>query len=406
LSIYTVSREDLYDYLRCPKIVAIKAYKALREVPEKSPRRPRSLEPATIGRIGEAAVQVGLEGLPQAKAMQQIAIRIPEVNFDEYLRATALASLKGMERVRRSLVREYGEVTLIGKGEGHHPDLAGIVLPDFIAFATKRKDPIIIETKNSDALKPSDRFQAEYYNGIADRFGIYLLEERLEYGTPAISPRLIESKAETILIYPRLASHFVVKDKFVPDRRTIKEVWKAKELGLKGLMPETDCGSDCAHWKIKVDLPEGNIEPLPPPPLIFSEGILESDYSLDINYQLTYAWKLMPSNVRLALLLARLRGRSASGANKWKEWLVNSAGLDQEAVDITLNLDKWQRFHSSKPTAQALLKSMNSELKPWKQILKKRIKMSAPVILGKATSIYSLPMRSSKFVDDAWKRWQ
>lgn len=402
-SIYTVSREDLYDYLRCPKIVAIKAYKALRRVPETIPRPLRALEPATIGRVGEAAVQVGLEGMPQASAMREITRMVPEVNLNEYLRTVAFASLKGIEKIRKSLTKEYGEINIIGKGEGRHPDLAGTVLPDFIAFTAKSKNPVMIEAKNTAGLNQRDRFQAEFYNGVADRFGVYLLEERFERGTPAISPRLIESKAETILIYPRLASHLVVKERFVPDRRVIKEVWKAKELGLKGLMPETDCGSDCPHWKWKIDLPEGNMEPIPPPPLIFSEGILESDYNLDINYQVTYAWKVLPSKVKDALLFARLRGRSVK---ELKEWLVNVAGLDQEAAEVSLDLEKLRYFHNSKPSTEVLLKSMKSELRPWEEILKNRIKVSAAVIFGKATSIYSLPTKSSKFVGDAWKRWQ
>jgi len=404
--IYTVSREDIYDYLRCPKIVAIKAYKALRTVPAKAPSQPRSLEPATIGRIGEMAVQLGLEGLPRLAAMQQIARKVPEVNLNQHLKATTLASLEGMERVRRSLVQECGEVAVIGKCEGRHPDLAGTVFPDFIAFTEKSENPIMIETKNTTEVKSSDRFQAEFYNGVAEKFGIYLLKERYERGAPVVSPKLIESKAETILIYPRLAKHFVVEDRFVPNRRTIKEVWRAKELGLKGFLPETDCGKDCAHWKLHVDLPQGNMEPAAPLPLIFSEGILGFDYDLDTNYQVTYGWKLLPSKVKDALLFGRLRGRNVSWVNRLKEWLVNVAGLNEEAAEITLDLNKLQSFHSSKPSIERLLKSMKSELKPWEQILKKRIKTSAPIILGKATSIYSLPTRSVKFVEDAWKRWQ
>jgi len=94
---------------------------------------------------------------------------------------------------------------------------------------------------------PSDGFQARFYNGMSDAFGLYLLEERLERGTPNVSPRLVQAEAETILVYPRSASHTVVRDKFVPDRRMIKEVWKAKQLGLKALLPETDCGNCCVH---------------------------------------------------------------------------------------------------------------------------------------------------------------
>jgi len=353
--------------------------------------------------VGEAAAQLGLAGVPTAIAMRQIVTKIPEVNFDDHLRSIALTSLRGMERIREKLAEEYGEVTIIGRGEGRHPDLAGAVLPDFIAFSVKKKEPIIIEAKNASRQDLSDRFQASYYNGIADRFGVYLLEERLEHGTPKISPRLIRGKAETVLIYPRIGVHSVVKERFVPDERMVKLVWKAKELGFKGLVPETDCQSKCAHLRLKMTLPEGDVEPAAPLPLIFSERIVESGFNLDTNYQVTYARKLLPLDVRLALLLGRV---SSNQVSKWKEWLLNSVGLDHEDADIALERDKYQDFLRSKPDAESVLESAKDGLKPWEQLLKKRMKTSASVILGKATSLYSLPQESADFVKDSWKRWR
>ena len=144
-TIYTISREDLYDYRRCPKIVAIKAYRAIRSVRENRCSEPRELEPATIGMIGEAAVRLGFQGLPRAVAMQRIAHAIPQVKFNEYLEEIAIQSLKGVEEVRGKLAREYGDITIIGKGEGRHPDLAGKVRPDFVAFRG--------ETKSRSSLK-------------------------------------------------------------------------------------------------------------------------------------------------------------------------------------------------------------------------------------------------------------
>lgn len=304
-SIYTVSREDIYDYRRCPKIVAIKAYTAIRAKREDHPRLPRQFEPVTIGMIGEAAVALGFQGVPRPDAVERIARMIPQLRVSQYLQEIAVDSLKGVEEVRSDLAKEYGDITISGKGEGRHPDCAGTVRPDFIAFSARNSAPIIVETKNSTKASPSDSFQAMFYNGIAEGYGVYILEERFEGKVPEFSPRLIKREAETVLIYPRLSRHSIVREKFVPSGQMVKEIWKAKELGFKGLAPETNCGKKCAHRRMKVSLPEGNMEPIPPLPLIFSEGILESGYNLDIDYQASYGWNLLPSKAKLAILLDR-----------------------------------------------------------------------------------------------------
>lgn len=401
-SLYTVSREDLYDYRRCPKIVAIKAYRALRTVREIRPAQPRELEPAIIGKIGEAAVRYGLQALPRSVAMEQMSRSIPQVKVNEVLEEIAIQSLRGMEEIRRKLEREYGKVTIIGRGEGRHPDLAGAARPDFIALTEQNSDPIIVETKDTVRTSPTDRFQAMFYNGIAERYGVYLLEERLEGGVGEFSPRSIESKAETVLIYPRLAQFSIVKERFVPDEDTVKDVWKAKELGFKGQAPETECGKKCVHNRLKVNLPEGNMESLPPPPLIFSEGTLESGRDLDVDYQVSYAWRLLPFMVKLILLSQERRD---SGLAELRYWLTNTLGISQRATDIVVSPDKRETFVRSKPNAEVLLGSMRSELEPWALILKKRLVISAPSILARATAVYSLPKRSARFVKESWKRW-
>ena len=401
-SIYTISREDLYDYRRCPKIVAIKAYRALRAVRENRRSEPRVLEPATIGMIGEAAVKLGFQGLPRAVAMEQIAQAIPQVNFNEYLEEIASQSLKGVEEVRAKLAREYGDLTIIGKGEGRHPDLPGKVRPDFIAFKERNQNPIIIEIKDTTRMNPTDNFQAALYNGIAERYGVYLIEERVEGGVRTFSPFTIQGNAEAVLIYPRLAEYSIVKDRFVPESELIKEIWKAKQLGFKGLTPETDCGKKCAHNRLKVKLGEGNMEPAPPLPLIFSNAVLESGFSYDIGYQVSYGWNLLPLRVKVAIALSA-RGAGIAGV---KEWLTGTAGLEEEAAQIVVNSERREAFLHSKPDAESLVKSADSELEPWRIILKGRLTTGAPSILAIATAIYSLPKKSSKFVHEAWDRWQ
>ena len=403
-SIFTVTREDLYDYERCPKIVAIKAYRAVTS----SPAAPlvdqrRVQEPATIGKIGEMAVKLTLQGMPRHEAMERIVHAIPEIKINEYLAQIAAQSVEGMEEIRRSLNAAYKEVTIIGRGEGRHPDLAGTARPDFIGLTEHDGKPIIVEAKDSAKEARPYKFQAMFYNGIADKFGVYLLRERLEGELARFSPRILRGSAETVLVYPRLASFSIVKEKYVPTEPVIKAVWKAKQLGLSGRVPENECERKCPHNRLKVRLPEGNMEPLPPLPLIFSEGSIEEGFDLDLEYEAGYAWNLLPSRIKLAVLFSE---GSGSGLNGLKNWLVQNLMISSEAADVVLDNVKRESFLHSKPTADHLMRLMRSELEPWETILNERLPASATSILARATAVYSLPKGSSRFVKDAWGRWR
>ena len=335
--------------------------------------------------------------------MRNIVHKVPEIKESDYLEEIASESLRGMEEIRKNLESQYAKVTIIGRGEGRHPDLAGAARPDFIAMTERNGTPIIIEAKDSAKASPSHKFQAMFYNGIAERFGVYLLEERLEGESPKFTPCLLMSGAETVLVYPRLAHFSVVREKFTPSEETIKGVWKAKELGFKGQAPETNCGKKCAHNRLKVELPEGNMEPLPPLPLIFSHGILEDGHDLDLDYQTNYAWGLLPSKVKLAILLSNKKVKERD--QTLAKWLMSTLSISSEAAEIVLDPVKRETFLHTRPNAEALLKGMNSELEPWERILKKRLAFSAPSILARATAVYSLPRESSRFVRDAVNRW-
>jgi len=404
-SIFTVSREDLYDYRRCPKIVAIKAYRAIRISREtKQIQQRRIAEPTTIGKIGEAAVNLSLQDLPKHEVLKQITQSIPEVRVNEYLAQIATQSVEGMDEIRKSLKGAYKTVTIVGRGEGRHPDLAGSARPDFIALTERNGTPIIVEAKDSTKTTPAYKFQAMFYNGIAERFGVYLLRERLEDDLAKFSPRLIKSAAETILVYPRLATYSVVKEKYVPPQAVIKEVWRAKELGFNGQMPETQCRKKCPHNRLKADLPVGNLEPLPPLPLIFSEGTLEKGIDLDLQFQAEYAWDLLPTRIKLAVLFSR--GSELDSFRELRGWLVRNLGISKEAAGIVLDQKKRESFLDSRPSADELLKLMANELEPWEALLKEKLAASGPSILARATGVYSLPKESRKFVREAWGRWR
>ena len=80
--------------------------------------------------------------------------------------------------------------------------------------------------------------------------------------------------------------------------------------------------------------------------------------------------------------------------------------IDTKAVEITLYFKRWMELIHSRPTGEALLKSMEAEIERWERILKNRIKAAAPTILGRAFLVYPLPKGSRAFVESAWRRWQ
>jgi hypothetical protein len=402
-SIFTVTREDLYDYGRCPKIVAIKAHRALTAVPTAHSEERRVQEPATIGKIGEMVVKLSLQGVPKHETLSSITHSLPQIKINEYLAQIAAQSVEGMDEIRKSLKAAYKEVTIVGRGEGRHPDLAGTARPDFIGLTKNERTPIIVETKDSAREARSHKFQAMFYNGIAEKYGVYVLQERLEEETAKFSPRILKSSAETVLVYPRLAAFTIVKEKYVPTEPVIREVWKAKQLGFSGRVPVNKCSNKCPHKRLKVNLPEGDMEPLPPLPLIFSKGSIENGVDLDLEYQASYAWDLLPSRIKLALLFSQRGGRELDAL---KSWLIRNLTISNEAADLVLDHAKRESFLNSKPTGDDLLRLMESELEPWKMILKERLETSAPSILARATAVYSLPKDSGCFVREAWGRWR
>ena len=348
------------------------------------------------------AVKLTLQGLPKHETLQEITRSVPEVRINEYLAQIANQSVEGMDEIRRSLKAAYRDVRIVGKGEGRHPDLAGTARPDFIGLTEENGTPIIVEAKDSAKEARSYKFQAMFYNGIAEKFGIYLLKERLEGESAKFYPQILKSKAETVLVYPRRAAYSIIKEKYVPTESVIKEVWKAKQLGFRGQVPEHACAKKCPHNRLKTNLPEGNMDPLPPLPLIFSQGSIEDGFDLDLEFQVGYAWDLLPPRIKLALVFSERHARSSS---ELRNWLIKNLKISDEAAEVVVDSARRESFLTSKPTGEGLLKTMSGELEPWGSILKERLAVSAPSILARATAVYSLPKGSSRFVGDAWSRW-
>ena len=86
----------------------------------------------------------------------------------------------GTAKLKKAKKDENGEIKIIGHGESRSGILPNKIKPDFIGISDKKK-PVIIEVKNSATTNmKADNFQASFYNTIAKKCGVIVLEERKE----------------------------------------------------------------------------------------------------------------------------------------------------------------------------------------------------------------------------------
>ena len=78
-----------------------------------------------------------------------------------------------------------------------------------------------------------------------------------------------------------------ITDTIPLDKNLVRNIWIAKQLGLKGRTPKTDCDSRCPHHRYG-SLPEGNLEPAIPLALIVAKGLVECGADLDTEYLRRY----------------------------------------------------------------------------------------------------------------------
>jgi hypothetical protein len=427
--LFTLSRQDIYDYLRCPKIVSFKAFRATitpKEVKSVEDQKAGITRRIIIGAIGEAAAAIafspiavalsrkqGKEGAPLSDIwlLKRARIKLSElgVQLDAEMEELLKQTVEGLTLIRKYLTEEYGELEIIGRGESRNGPMPGLAMPDFVAISPELKQPILIEVKNAARASPStDRFQAVYYNTVAREVGVVVLEERLESGRLVLTPKSFhESVAETVLVYPRLEKYERVSDTLKLRKELLEEVWRAKQLGFIGRTPHTDCDALCPHHRLSrrlgIELPEGNIETATPLPLIYAEGLVECDADLDAKYLRDFLFRfrigstifdLMPS-LRVMERYSRLDEKK-----KIIEFIANKTGLPTTIIETFFHRAKW-------PDAETLQRTMASEIEPWEKILgKDKIKRSLNSIQGLSTRIYTLPQKSIDFVRQSWKQWQ
>ena len=441
LSIFTVSRQDVYDYLKCSKIVAFKTHMSLREGPL-APRRAGGLRHET-GVIGEitarhmlAGTALGREPLgledgmsgghdvqedhAQRMTLMKRDLGKYRIALDETIGSIFKETVKGLEIIKRRINNQYGEINVIGRGESRNGLLSSTSRPDFVAVVGDRKKLVMVEVKNAKTAgaKP-DKFQATFYNTVGAKFGITVMEEYGELSSLKIAPMATRQKiSETMLVYPRRGEFEVIKGRVDISRKIAQGIWVAKQLGMKGKAPETDCDSGCPHHRLKRRLPEGNIDVAIPLPLVYSKGRTEQDVDLDAVY-----WDHFLRKKKIAGVLGYFRTDciwEKTRIDKIKDPVVRKAELDRLSkarLDFVKTVSrktglatKWLSNRASGHYNAGLDKSiereMADEIKAWRKTLgARRFERSKYGAKGQGTRIYALPKNSARFVEKSWNEW-
>lgn len=410
---FTVSRAEVYDYLRCPKIVAIKAYRSLHapeEEEEVIPRAQPKVSASIIGKIGEVAVAaafspaaVAAKTITELKetVTQQARMSVADLGvvIDENAQRILDETVKGLADIRSLITEEFGDVQVIGRGGCRNGPFPGEALPDFVAVTRKHEQPILIEVKNTPKPVKTDYFQASFYNTVARETGVVVHEQRFEDGKLNLVPIAYhQSIADTLLVYPRGSAYEKVTDQVSLTENAIKEVWLAKQLGFLGRSPHTDCGSKCPHHRLGIELLEGNLEVAKPLPLIFAQGLTETGDDLGVHYLQRYFNK---SGMGSDILLWTFR---AERDPMLKAKLIGQISARMGIPESVVETMAFGRIKTHDP--QKVLKEMSAEVEPWERILgKERMDGIGPTLQSLATRLYSLPDKSEEFVKRSLKKW-
>ncbi len=429
-SLFTISRHDIYHYQRCPKIVSIRTYRKTRSRREKSePREPRQLTPVMIGKVGEAVAEASFKGPILARMgidsgtslsprrLEDLLLRelqaelhnLPK-NLKEDLRNLVKKSLEGLGEIRSRIEEAVGELTVIGRGESRYGALLATGLPDYVALTDGEK-PVLIEVKNTlSENKTQSTLQASFYNTLANTVGVVLQDVGFSGDEPQPSSKIVvERDAETLVVYPRLKKWSRVPDTIEISDDDVRNIWKAKELGLIGRSPATDCDRHCPHTRLEPQLPEADLEEIARPlPLIFAKGSLELNVDYDFAYAESYVRRTAPSLMAMLWRFDQSSSRKHTGMNRTvQDTLQESLGLDEPTAAKLVKHFRGNRSNiRTWIDPEEIAREMANEIEPWEKLLSRRVLRGLwPTAQGRARRVYALPSESSTVVKKTWDKW-
>ena len=329
-------------------------------------------------------------------------------------------TIEGVNEIKKKIADQYGDVSIIGRGESRNGLLLSTSKPDFIALAGEQKKLVLVEVKNTEKMDLArDRFQAQFYNAVGTKFGITVMETYGQDDLARIMPVATRhNTSETILVYPRHGKFEVIRDKVSVDKKTVQGIWAAKQLGIRGKSPKTDCDSSCPHHRYD-RLPEGNTEVAVPLPLAYSRGRVEHGVDLDAIF-----WQQFLSKKGIIGIHSRFKmdswhdkieiGKIADPAKRRfrLDNLEKSRQDFEDAVAKATGIDKkWFRNRARWKTGDSqtdkdVERDMPNELGAWRKLLgTKRFKGDKINAKKQATRIYPLPQHSTTFVKKSWNAW-
>ncbi|MDH2901340.1 MAG: hypothetical protein PXY39_10245 [archaeon] len=362
-----------------------------------------------LGKLGELGTETEFDrAIPREKKEKALLAELQKRGIainTEILRAVR-ETVKGLERVRGQVEETFGELSIIGKGETKYGGSTSNGRPDFVAFERASKKPILIEVKNTAKQEPSHEFQARFYNTMLSTVGVVVCHERNVGDKFSIKPS-VESgyDAESLLIYPRLGKSFRIRKTVDLSTRTIRKVWTAKELGLCGKVPATDCSNDCPHHRFDIGLPEDDLEALPPLPLVYAKGLVERNANIDGRYMKEY---LRKRTVEARIAMWEFRGTKIEGVarDKIAQILVDRLDLDRDEAINLVDPTKVLQEPNEWPDSDKIIREMADDFAKWKKLLGRKLsKEIGPRTSGQTTRIYTLPSESQQYIKKSWDTW-
>jgi len=382
-----------------------------------------------IGRVGEVTTEAIFKGPILANMGIEPGTRLSPNRLEELLlrelqtelhnlpkslkddlRNLVWKSLEGLAEIRPQIEEALGDLTVIGRGESRYGALLATGLPDYVALTTREK-PVLIEVKNTSAENRSQHpFQASFYNTLANTVGVVLQDIGFAGDEPRPSPKIVlERDSETLVVYPRLKKWKRISETIDISDDDMKDIWKAKELGLIGKGPATHCARDCPHTRLEPQLPEGDLgEVAKPLPLLFARGSLDMDVDYDLAYAESYVRRASPSLMTTLWRLDQSTHKKKTGfANRVQDLLHENLGIDEPTA--TKLVEYFSGGRSKTRTwidPQQIAKEMAEEIAPWESLLPKRVLHGLwPTAQGRARRVYTLPSKSATVVNKTWEKW-
>ncbi|BDC00258.1 CRISPR-associated protein Cas4 [Saccharolobus caldissimus] len=388
LRVWKVRADDIYDFMRCPRILAFKYMR----VKLRAQRRSSSTQVSayTIGRIGEEAFTYALESNGVVNLTNNAVqknetenttadsdIMEPDIEFEDRTETVinekesldriskkvissidpetlskardaaytlVKSSVEGAIQLVKDLESKYGRPIVFSKAKVRSTILQAEGYPDFIiGFPDNRY--VIVEVKNTKKVEKSHDVQIGYYIEASKLIGASILMERKVENRIEFEPVATSNIMDGILIYPRLKEIHSVSN-FKLTTEIASNIMKVKYAVIKGLLPKEANFSYCNKCQFrnvcKTEPESKNIEldsiKMPIPfPITAALDISENyDLDLDLLFYGSYFRYEVPSRIILKALHQMKSSESMIYTSRNPDLLENITGIPRDKINDSL----------------------------------------------------------------------